>query len=392
MEESLGAGWSKTLRFDFSRRQVYFLMLQETQDRLDQVGSALDRRDYRTATQLLKSLWQEMPENPWVQIYRARLYEAANKGDQAEQVYRQLLRDVTNPKIALAARQGLQRLQDAVVVARQEEIAAAVAAPGQDEPGVLVFESIAPERRQQVAQQLATIFRVDPYAARMLMPNRGWKLYRTGTLGELELYRSQMAAAEIPAFCVAMERLQSLPVVQVKYLQDFEPDVVMVCQQADKRLGEVRFAWREVTQMVEGALPVFERVVDTDAREGAVRQRKDSTQDYVRICDLHLTGRNMILRLYDRTYSFHEGVAFADEGSIDAANTRIQWNALMTFLKQHLTGPVWTEFSPFADIVMDFPHLLETLKSDIHLFGQEKNAWASAFQLYSGLAYWRDRP
>ncbi len=366
-------------------------MLQETQDRLDQVGSALDRRDYRTATQLLKSLWQEMPENPWVQIYRARLYEAASKNDQAEQVYRQLLRDVTNPKIALAARQGLQRLQDAVVAERQQEIEAAIEAPGRDEPGVLVFESIAPEMRQAAAQQLAKIFQVEPYAARMLMPNRGWKLYKAGTVGELDLYQSQMAAVNIPAFCVATDRLQSLPVLSVKYLQDFEPQAVVVCEGEDRTLGEVKFAWSEVTQIVEGALPIFERVVDTDAREGAVRQRKESTQDYVRICDLHLPSRNMVLRLHDRTYSFHEGVAFADEGSIDAANTRIQWNALMTFLKQHMHVPIWAEFTPFAEISMEFPHLLETIKPQIYLFGQENNAWASAFQLYSALAYWRDR-
>jgi tetratricopeptide (TPR) repeat protein len=379
-------------RFDL---YIYFRqvspMLNETQDRLDQVAQALDRQDYRTATQLLKGLWQEMPENPWVQIYRARLYEAANKADQAEQVYRQLLKDVTNPKIALAARQGLQRLQDSVVAARQQEIAVAAAAPGREEPGILVLESIEPETRQAAAMHLAKIFQLEPYAARMLMPNRGWRLYRMGTLGELDLYQSQMAEAKIPAFSVATERLQTVPVYQVKYLQDFEPQVVVVCADGEKQAGEVKFAWSEVTQMVEGALPMLERVVDTDARDGAARVRKESTQDYARVCDLHLPGRSLVLRFYDRSYNFHEGVAFADEGSLDAANTRIQWNALMVFLKQHLNVPVWSEFMPFAEIAMDFPHLLETIKPQIDLFGQEGNVWASAFELYSGLGYWRER-
>jgi hypothetical protein len=142
---------------------------------------------------------------------------------------------------------------------------------------------------------------------------------------------------------------------------------------------------------VEGALPMLERVVDTDARDGAARVRKESTQDYARVCDLHLPGRSLVLRFYDRSYNFHEGVAFADEGSLDAANTRIQWNALMVFLKQHLNVPVWSEFMPFAEIAMDFPHLLETIKPQIDLFGQEGNVWASAFELYSGLGYWRER-
>ncbi|NJN49001.1 MAG: tetratricopeptide repeat protein, partial [Alkalinema sp. RL_2_19] len=99
-------------------------MQQDLQFRLDQVAQALDHKDYRSATQLLKVLWQEVPDNPWVQIYRARLYEAAKKFDPAETIYRHLLRDAISPKVALQARQGLQRIQATAQAQRQAALAA----------------------------------------------------------------------------------------------------------------------------------------------------------------------------------------------------------------------------------------------------------------------------
>jgi Tetratricopeptide repeat len=367
-------------------------MNPHSQAMLDQVAQALDTKDYRTATHLLKTLWQEMPENPWVQIYRARLYEAADKGDQAETIYRHLLKDVTNAKIALQARQGLQRLQDSDKAQRQSALAAAQAnTPDGDAPGLLILEAIPPNDRQIAAQHMAKVMQLDPYSARMQIPNRGWKLYRTGNLGELQFYGEQIRSGNIPVFWVATENIKSVPVFQVKSIQEFEPAASIICENPAGQLGELSFKWSEVTQRVDGALPIFENVIDTDIlREGTRRMKKEETRDYVRVTDLHLPQRECILRFSDRTYDFHAGLVFTAEGKLDAINTRVQWNSLIDFLqRQRPDIPVWNDFSPFAEGVMDYPGLLEQIKPQIHFYEQGNNLWPSAFQLYSSLAFWR---
>jgi Tetratricopeptide repeat len=360
-------------------------------DRLEQVAQALERQDYRSATELLKGLWQEMPENPWVQVYRGRLYEAAGKLDQAESVYRQLMREVTNPKVALQARQGLQRIEDLGKQQKADAIAQVTQAdPHNQEPGLLVLEAILPETRPAAAAHLAQVMSTDPYTARMQIPNRGWRIYRQGPLGELQFYGQQLQSGGIPAFWVALENLQSLPVFQVKHFTAATPTAAVICQNADGQLGELKFNWSEVAQRVEGGLPLFEQVVDTDMRQGTGRQRKSETQDYARICDLHLPGRNCILRLCDHGYQFHEGLEFTDASELDQLNTRIHWNHLMELLKRQLpNGVVWKDFAPFAEAAIAMPILLEHIPSQINLFGQEDGPWNSAFQLYSGLAYCR---
>jgi hypothetical protein len=359
---------------------------------LDQIAQALAQKDHRTATHLLKTLWQEIPDNPWVQLYRAQLHEAADKSDQAETIYRHLLKDVTNPKIALQARQGLQRLQDSARSQRQAAIASAKAnTPAGNEPGLLILESIPINARQTAAQHMAKVMQMDAYSARMQIPNRGWKLYRSGNLGEMQFHGENIRSGNIPAFWVATAQLKSTPVYQVKSLQEFEPEAIVQCENPSGQLGELSFKWHEVTQQVNGALPIFENVVDTDIlREGTRRLKKEETADYMRVSDLHLPKRNIILRFCDRTYNFSEGLLFTPEDSLDAVNNRTQWNALMHFCqKQTPQIPIWSDFFPFAEGAMDFAGLLENLDPKIHFYGQGDNLWPAAFQLYSTLAFWR---
>jgi predicted Zn-dependent protease len=73
---------------------------------IDQVAAAFERQDYRTAAQLLQQLSQDSPQNPWVQFYLGRLDEVSGKLETAEEIYRQLLRNVSNTKIVAQARQG----------------------------------------------------------------------------------------------------------------------------------------------------------------------------------------------------------------------------------------------------------------------------------------------
>jgi Tetratricopeptide repeat len=370
---------------------------------LNQVGQALEQKDYRTATHLLKTLWQEMPENPWVQIYRARLYEAADKRDQAETIYRHLLKDVvTNPKIALQARQGLQRLQDSSkdtsTVKSHKSQPVGKSKPlnpaDRDQPGILVLEAIPLDARPRAAQHMARVMQLDAYTARMQIPNRGWKLYRTGNLGELQQYGEQIRSGDLPAFWVTMAQVNAIPVFQVKSIEKSAPEVLITCENAEGQLGEFTFPWAEIQQKVEGALPILENVVDTDiVRQGTRRLKKAETLDYVRIMDVHLRARNCILRFCDRTYDFHSGVRFADEHSLDAINVRAQWNALVDLLEEHSPeAPTWNEFNLFASSAMEHRALLGRIDPSIHFYDQgdrDEALWASAFQLYSGLAFGR---
>jgi predicted Zn-dependent protease len=72
---------------------------------IEQVAIAFEHKDYQTAAKLLKQLLTESPEHPWVQYYLGRLHEVSEKRQDAEKVYRQLLRDTRNTRIVTLARQ-----------------------------------------------------------------------------------------------------------------------------------------------------------------------------------------------------------------------------------------------------------------------------------------------
>lgn len=360
---------------------------------LDQIAAAFDRQDYQSAARLLKEFLQQSPQNPWGHLYRARLYEISNKVNEAREIYQKLLREVPNPKLAAQARQGIQRLDELEAAQRQQQIQQAISDPQNAELGILVLAAIPPETRTHAAQALAQILNIDPYTARMQLPNQGWKLLRTGAIGELKLYGQQLQAANIPAFWVTLNAVQTLPVYQVHYFQEFDPSAIVVCQNEQGLLGTLTFDWSEISQRVEGMLPIFERVVDSSIREGIQRQRKEETQDFARICDLHLPQRRCILRLCDWNYQFDQGIDFGmDEATVrlDQTINRLHWNRLIEFLNyQNPQQLILSEFTSFAESAIDFPLLLNRLPA-IQLFGQDDSLWNPAFHLYSGLAFWRE--
>lgn len=359
---------------------------------LDQIAAAFDRQDYRTAAKLLKEFLQQSPQNPFGQLYRGRLYEVSGKLEAAEAIYRQLLRDVVNSKVSTQARQGLKRLETLTQTRHKAAIATATADPKNLEMGMLVLEAISSDIRTTSAQNFARIMQLDAYTARLQIPHRGWRLYRTGAIGELQLYGQQLRDAEIPAFWSPLKTLQALQVFRVQYFREYQPTAIAVCQNEQDQLGSLSFEWAEVKQRVEGRLPIFEKVVDTDPRQGTQRQRKEQTQDYAHVCDLHLPKRQCILRICDLNYQFNQGMAFSDPtAAIEQTTSRIHWNNLLAFLNYQLPEqPIWSEFTPFAETAIEFPNLLKRLQSHIHLLGQDSSPWNPAFHLYSGLAFLRD--
>ncbi|HEY9741465.1 MAG TPA: tetratricopeptide repeat protein [Coleofasciculaceae cyanobacterium] len=370
---------------------------------IDEVASAFERKDYRTAAQILKQLVQQEPNNPWVRLYVGRLHEATGKLESAETVYRQLLQGTTNPKIMSQARQGLGRLETMEQERRRQALASATADPNSAELGVLVLEPISTELKQAAAQKFARIMQLDAYTARLQLPTRGWRLYRTGPVGELQFYTSSLRSAEIPCFSASFADLLKINVFGVNYFSDSAalgsraPQATVVCQNAEGQLGSLTFNWSEVTQRVEGLLPLFDAVVEMDNRRNL--QRKTQTLDYVHFCDLHLPRRGCILRLSDRNYQFQQGITFPQnpentqhsEPNLSPqhqATTRSSWNNLLNFLNTQLPQtPVSSDFTHFAETALDFREMLGHLPSHIDLFRREETPWDPAFQLYSGLVF-----
>jgi hypothetical protein len=360
---------------------------------LDQIASAFDRQDYRSAAQLLKQLRQQSPESPWIALFTARLQEVSGKTAAAEALYRQILRQATSAKLATQAREGLHRLAAIDQAQRQQAIAEATADPANAGVGFLVIEPISSENRQAAAQQFGQIMNLDAYTARLMLPSRGWRLYRTGNFAELQVYGQELRKAGIPVFWVSLARIQSIRVFRVHCFQTIDRQATIVCQNEADQLGMLQFDWSEVATRVEGRLPIFEDVVDVGAYNKLMR--KEQTQDFVQLLDLHLPQRHCILRLCDRTYHFHEGIELDPliQTTPSQISTRLRWNTLLDCLGDRLSStPLWSDFTVFADSALEHLDLVKGLPSHIDVFRKAPTNWDPAFHLYSTLVFAQDTP
>ncbi|HEY9639361.1 MAG TPA: tetratricopeptide repeat protein [Coleofasciculaceae cyanobacterium] len=359
---------------------------------LDQVAAAFNRQDYKTAAQLLKQLRQQSPDNVWVRLYIARLQEVSGKGEAANALYRQLLQETTNAKVMAQAREGLLRLEAEAKAQRQSTLSQATADPANAGLGFLILEPIANASKTTAAQNFARIMKLDAYTARLLLPSRGWRLYRVGAVGELQLYGQEVRQAGIPVFWAALSDIQKIRVFRVQHLQEASPKPTVVCKNEVDQLGSLSFDWSEVANRVTGLLPIFEDVVDLDVRNKLTH--REETQDYAQVVDLHLPKRNCILRFCDRTYQFQNGVVFdaSHDGGLPNAQAtlRIRWNQLTGFLENCLApASAWSDFSTFAETALEQLVLVKDFPAHMDLFRKAPTQWDRAFQLYSCLIFHR---
>ena len=357
---------------------------------LEQVADAIKRKDYQSANQLLQKLIQQEPENPWVMFYVARLYEARGKLEKADKEYRQLLRHTTHPKIMSQVRQRIGRLQVIKKEQREQNLAQFMTKPGSKELGVLILEPIDPEFKKAAAQKFSKIMQIDAYSARLQLPSRSWRLYRTGAIGELQFYTSCLRKADIPCFCFPIGQISQLNVYQVNYFHSISPSATVRCKTHKGQSGNFSFEWSEVSQLIEGLLPLFESSLEMDKDRKLYRKQK--TLDYARFCDLHLPKRKTILRIIDQNYEFKNGITFSPQlqknQPKELTTQRGNWNNLIYFLKQRLSNiSVWSDFTAFAETALDFKEMLQQIESHIDLFRREETPWDEAFQLYSGLVF-----
>uniref|UniRef100_B8HVX5 Cyclic nucleotide-binding protein n=1 Tax=Cyanothece sp. (strain PCC 7425 / ATCC 29141) TaxID=395961 RepID=B8HVX5_CYAP4 len=367
------------------------------------VADAIARGDYLAAAQLLQTL---PAHDPWVMLYTAQVQERSEEFEQAETLYRQLLKTDYGPKIATEARRGLQRLSEqhkpaptlvAVSTAPpplpSTGPAPTLSAPDSNATSVLILEPLPNAAKPEAARKFAQVMNIETYAARLFLPSRGWRFYRAGRWSEIAQYGQQLSAQGIPVCWLPLEALQQVQVLEVSYFQSVTPEGATVwVEQGQAQPFSCKFAWAEVTQRVSGLLPIFEQVVARD-KQGKF-QRKEEIQDHAQICDLHLPGRNTILRLYRGVYQFNQGISLSTPKApqtLPEETSWANWKHLEAFLDYYLpTVPHWTDFTLFAETIVDQTDLLSPIPAHIDLFRREESCWDPAFHLYSGLIFWKN--
>jgi hypothetical protein len=378
---------------------------------LEQAAEALNRQDYKTAAKLIAALVVDRPNDHQVQLYAAQLQEATNKLDNALDIYRLLLQHAVNLKITTEARQGVQRIEKIQAQIQVNALACARAGIEDNvEPGFLILEPISPAHKHEVFQRFAKIMDIDPYSARLQLPSRGWRLYRLGRMGELEFYRDLLQQAEIPCFCISQHDTQQMFVFQVSHFQSFQPQATIVCSDDRSELRTFNFNWSEITQIVTGMLPIFEEVMEIDARNRTFRKPK--VLDYVQVCDLQLRKRRSIFRLCSQTYDFcdykqlltQNRLQFTGDLSSELSGdlsgllngqpipttSRDNWKNLMSQVQEQITDiPTQNNFTPFAETAIGYPELIKRINPHLELLRRADSPWDRAFHLYSTLSMCR---
>lgn len=355
---------------------------------VESIIDAINTHNYQEASELIYQLKEEEPDNIWIPFCEARLAEAQGYVSLANERYRELLPNAVNPKLMRHIRQGIERINQQENAQRQNALDQAMEESGALEMGMLVLEAIPNDLKKTAAQKFGQIMGVDPYTARLQLPSRSWRLYRTGAIGKLKFQAEELKQADIPCFAALVSYINRLKVYRVLYIESLEPDVTVVYEPKKGQRDIFRFQWSAVEQMVEGLLPLFEECVDVGLR-GKLK-RKTETLDYAKMLDLHLPNNNSIIRLCDQQYRFLEGETFSEkQKATDGQGTmKESWQHIIQFIAQETADiSVWSEFTPFGESAIDFQELIKLINPHIDLLRREDTPWDGAFHLYSGLAF-----
>ncbi|MBD0268398.1 MAG: tetratricopeptide repeat protein [Cyanobacteria bacterium Co-bin8] len=356
----------------------------------DLVITALEERNFSKAGRLLQAWKQEKPRDPWLKLALARYWEATGDLQRAEPAYLQLLQKVTNAKLMTQARQGIQRVQNEQSRQREHLLEQARTQPGAEAAALLVLEPVHGLAREAAIQGLSQVMKVDVYTARLLLPGQYWRLYRVGNAGELQYFCQELVSRQAPAFWAPVQPIQTLQVFRVQYVQALQPQVQLVCQNDAGQLGNIAFDWAEVSQWVVGQVPIMESVVDLGP--WGKLKRKEVTQDFAEVVDLHLLQRGCVLRLCDRTYNYRQSIALGEIANPDRPAppiARFAWDSLKQILAQHIIGPCWSDFTGFGKSALEYLNLLPSLPTHLDLSRKAPSPWDGAFHLYSGLCFLR---
>ncbi|HIK36548.1 MAG: tetratricopeptide repeat protein [Geminocystis sp.] len=351
----------------------------------EEIAAAIEAGDYQKAKSLMAQIALSA-DNPWCGYYRALIVEKEGDLELAESQYRQIIKDnvFCEPKLLKNIRDALERILQAKRAREEEKKQEFQAIENSEELAVLILEPVAPEERQNIAQALAKIMKLDTYTARLQIPTRSWRLFKTGSFGDLSYYQFRLRQKGIPCFCHPVSLVNKLPIYQVAYIEESTENCLLttVIKEGEEAEEKLNFLWDKINNIVLGLLPIFELTTHVDAK-GQI-QRKISTLDYVNLCDLHLIQENVILRLSDNSYEFSRGIQLTEAGKTNQE----KWRNLMKYIKEKTpSAKIWNDFTPFGEGAVNFSEMLKQITSHINIFRREESVWDEAFQLYSGLIF-----
>ncbi len=359
----------------------------------ENIAEAIKNKDYQNAKELIQHLRKEDPENPWLDFYTAHLYEIKGKINEAKNAYTYLLKDTINPKLMSKIRQGIERINQVEKQEKEQALIKFKSQAGAEEMGVFILESVLKEDKTIAAQNFGKIMGMDAYSARLQIPSRSWRLYRIGMMGELSYYVNSLKAVNIPCFCLPINQINQLSVYQVQYIESINSEVTVICENSEGKEGKFRFNWLEVSQRVEGLVPIFENSFKFNAKREIYYKKE--ILDYAQFCDLHFPHRNTILRICDQSYNFKKGINLINSNNAHnllnkEVTIRKKWSNFLQFINQQIPNiPLLSEFTFFGETALDFKEFLSEITPHIYLFRQEPTLWDQAFHLYSSLIFLR---
>ncbi|MEL6816382.1 MAG: tetratricopeptide repeat protein [Cyanobacteria bacterium J06598_3] len=273
-----------------------------------QVKAALAVNDYKQVSKLLKQWQASDGQNPLLRLYAAQMQEKTNRLDAAEKHYLKLLKQSPGSKLMSQARAGIQRVQQLQKQQAAEEkaqgLSQAKQVEGSDEAAILAIAAPRAQDRQQAIAAVAKVFSLDAYTARMKVPATGIRLHRVSTWGEISYYAQSLKQANTPTLSAKVSDIKALQTFQISHFEMLTPQPTVICKNAEGQLGKISFDWSEVSGRVSGQLPIFEQVVDIGNWGKTVH--KEKVQDYVQVVDLHIQGRQIVLRLLSSICSVNE--------------------------------------------------------------------------------------
>lgn len=352
-----------------------------------QIKAAIAQRNYPQTSRLLKQWHASDPDNALILFYAAQLQERTGRLEAAESNYLKLLKRSPTGKLMAQARKGLQRIRQQQQAAKAQALTEARHLADGQAPALLAIAAPAESQRQQAIAALAQVFSLNAYTARLIVPNSGFRLYRIGPWGELQYYAQALKDHPIQVLGAKVSSLAALETFQICYFETLEPNATVICKNSAGELGRIPFDWAEVSQQVSGQLPIFEQVVDLGPWQKLAY--KEQVQDYALVRDLHLRGRQIILRLCDRLYDYQQGVALSRGPEL---NSRIQWNHLLVRIDDQMIVPRRSDFTRFGKSALELIPLLPPVDPQLRIHRRNvdrcaPHSWDIAFHLYSGLCY-----
>lgn len=364
------------------------------QDLVTAFESQFAHKQFSAASATLQQLLSDFPDDPQLQILKGRLYDATGRTNEAEEIFRRLLKAQLPANLITQSRQGILAIEMAEVNARQSRIEELLKLAGGSSFAYLALLPVLPEQKDWAIVKIARIFRTDPYTARFKIPNRYPKIIRLGKLAEMQAYGEELQSFGIAAIWLSIEAIAQIPVYQVEYFG--EPQINLKTGQkvrAISGIDEISFTADDVITKVEGVLPTFGEIVVVDAKHKLAR--KEQILDRVQICDLHLRSYSVngkisdrgILRFHDNQYRFELGLQLPVVRSLQhiAPTVKEHWTELSTWLGRTIPNvKTANDFQNFAEMSIVYPEFLKAIDlTHINLERSKPSLWDNAFHLYS---------